>query len=109
MKTRFLKTQLAFSKIAVRFLESSIFSNETFFIFLFKKAPLTFEIKLLGETDSKSEVEPYKVYWIFQFLSMKLEAVNTRVSPGIEVFPSKDVSPLLNTFIFECYFLFYCF
>lgn len=27
-----------------------------------------------------------------EFLSMKLEAVNTRVSPGIEGFPSKDVS-----------------
>lgn len=32
------------------------------------------------------------VYWILQFLSMKLEAVNSR-NPGIEVFPSKDVSP----------------
>ncbi|XP_056695797.1 transcription factor BPE-like [Spinacia oleracea] len=27
-----------------------------------------------------------------EFLSMKLEAVNTRTSPGIEGFPSKDVS-----------------
>ena len=34
-----------------------------------------------------------KVYWILQFLSMKLEAVNTRMTPGLEVFPSKDVSP----------------
>lgn len=29
---------------------------------------------------------------LLQFLSMKLEAVNTRTSPGIEGFPSKDVS-----------------
>lgn len=27
-----------------------------------------------------------------QFLSMKLEAVNSRIGPGIEVFPPKDVS-----------------
>jgi len=27
-----------------------------------------------------------------QFLSMKLEAVNSRIAPGIEVFPPKDVS-----------------
>lgn len=28
---------------------------------------------------------------------MKLEAVNTRMNPGIEVFPPKDVSPDIGT------------
>lgn len=31
-------------------------------------------------------------HFTFQFLSMKLEAVNSRMDPGIEGFPSKDVS-----------------
>ncbi|XP_021731163.1 transcription factor BHLH089-like, partial [Chenopodium quinoa] len=33
-----------------------------------------------------------------EFLSMKLEAVNTRTSPGIEGFPSKDVSKKITNF-----------
>jgi len=31
-----------------------------------------------------------------QFLSMKLEAVNSRMPSGIEVFPPKDVSIMCN-------------
>lgn len=33
--------------------------------------------------------------WDFQFLSMKLEAVNSRMNPGIEVFPPKEVMILM--------------
>lgn len=35
-----------------------------------------------------------------QFLSMKLEAVNSRLTPGIDVFPPKDVSIEQHPYIF---------
>jgi hypothetical protein len=38
------------------------------------------------------DFEGLKCYWMSQFLSMKLEAVNSRLNTGIEAFPPKDVS-----------------
>jgi len=38
--------------------------------------------------------------WLSQFLSMKLEAVNSRLNSGIEAFPPKDVSLEHSCFLY---------
>lgn len=41
----------------------------------------------------------YLIELFLQFLSMKLEAVNSHMNNGIVAFPSKDVSLVLNNYL----------
>lgn len=69
------------------FLDDLMQTQKSLFLFINK------EEKFISELKAEFEIYDILDFWLSQFLSMKLEAVNSRMNPGIEVFPPKDVSP----------------